>query len=237
MENLKGVIVIIITSVIVGISLFFFLNNDKQKNELKNNDINDYSDVSNVSVIDNKLGKDIKITQSYLMKYTINKTGIWYMSYGVISKINITDKSIIYTFKDGKNSINGNIAKTDNVYEKGSKVYFVGNINLSNGELNLSNISYDKIEYSTGINIGLKELVEHINIVRNTDFLVQGYMVTDGKEYKLFDSKKDYQKNNIAGNYFLLSMDKSFNYTGNANVTLRCNINGLFNLRNCSLEQ
>ena len=54
------------------------------------------------------------------MKYTINKTGIWYMSYGSISKIKVTDKSIEYTFTDGNNSIKGSIAKSNGIYEKGS---------------------------------------------------------------------------------------------------------------------
>ena len=78
------------------------------------------------------------------------------------------------------------------------------------------------VEYNTYI-------IEHVDNVRNTDFLVQGYMVTDNDEYKLFDSKSKYQSNSDAGSYFLLSMDESFNYTGNANVTLSCNIDNLLN--------
>ena len=235
MDKLKGIIVIFAAAIIVGIGLIFFLNSNDELEDVPID--NDYSDVSNVSVIDAKLGSDIKITQSYLMKYTINKTGVWYMSYGSISKIKVTDKSIEYTFTDGNNSIKGSIAKSNGIYEKGSKVYFVGTINLGDGSINLSTVSDEKINYSTPVEMELSEFIEHINNVRNTNFLIQGYMVTDEEEYKLFDSKSKYQSNSEAGNYFLLSMDKSFNYTGNANVTLRCNIDGTYKLRNCKLEQ
>lgn len=235
MDKLKGIIVIFVAAIIVGIGLVFFLNSNIDLEEVPTD--NDYSDVSNVPVIDGKLGSDIKITQSYLMKYTINKTGVWYMSYGTVSKIKVTDKSVEYTFSDGDNSIKGSIAKSDGVYEKGSKVYFVGTINLSNGSINLSTVSKEKPGYSTPLEMELSDFIEHVNEVRNTDFLVQGYMVTDNDEYKLFDSKSKYKSDSSAGNYFLLSMDKSFNYTGNANVTLRCNIDGTYKLRNCKLEQ
>ena len=235
MDKLKGIIVIFVAAIIVGIGLIFFFNSIDKKEDVPID--NDYSDVSNVSIIDGKLGSDIKITQSYLMKYTINKTGVWYISYGSISKIKVTDKSIEYTFSNGNKSIKGSIAKSDSVYEKGSNVYFVGTINLSDGSINLSTVSDEKIEYSTPVEMELSEFIEHVDNVRNTDFLVQGYMVTDNDEYKLFDSKSKYQSNSAAGSYFLLSMDKSFNYTGNANVTLRCNIDGTYKLRNCKLEQ
>ena len=236
MDKLKGLIVILVAAIIVGIGLIFFYKfEDNKKDEVPVD--NDYSDVSNVPVIDGKLGNDIKITQSYLKKYTVNKTGIWYMSYGKISNIKVTDKSIVYTFSDGNKNIKGSIAKSDGIYEKGNNVYFVGTINLSDGNINLSTVSMEEISYTSPVKMELKDLINHVDNVRNNDFLVQGYMVTDGDEYKLFDSKSDYQKNNKAGNYFSLSMDKSFNYTGNANVTLRCNIDGTYKLRNCSLEQ
>ena len=235
MDKIKGIIVIFVATIIVGIGLIFFL--DSNDNTEKVPIDKDYSDVSNVSVIDGKLGSDIKITQSYLKKYTINKTGVWYMSSGKISNIKVTDQSIIYTFTDGTNSIKGSIAKSDGVYEKGTYGYFVGTINLSNGDINLSTVRDEVIDYSSPINIELSDLISHVSDVRNTDFLVQGYMITDEEEYKLFDSKSAYKNDNKAGNYFSLSMDKSFNYTGNANVTLRCNIDGTYKLRNCSLEQ
>jgi len=238
MDKLKGFLVIVIL-LIIGLGIWFVgvCFSDKKIEEKNPIVDNDYSDVTNVPVIDKKLGNDVKITQSYLMKYTINKNGVWYMSKGKISNIKVTDKSIIYTFSDGNNTILGSIVKTDGIYEKGSEVYFVGTINLGNGIMNLSTISTDEINYSSPVKIELSDLIKHVNDVRDTDFLIQGYMVTDEKEYKLYDSKKAYQKNDKAGNYFLLSMDKSFNYTGNANVTLKCNINGTYNLRNCSLVQ
>lgn len=235
MDKLKGIIVIFVAAIIVGFGLLFFLNSDDNKKDVPV--IDDFSDVSNVSIIDAKLGNDVKITQSYLMKYTINKTGVWYMSYGTIKDIKVTDKSIEYIFSDGKKSIKGSIAKSDSIYEKGTNVYFVGTINLNNGNVNLSTVSVEKPEYTTPVEMDLSEFIEHIYSVLNTDFLVQGYMVTDNDEYKLFDSKSKYKDNSKAGSYFLLSMDKSFNYTGNANVTLRCNIAGTYKLNNCKLEQ
>ena len=235
MDKLKGIIVIFVATIIVGVGLIFFLNSTDKEDDVPA-DI-DYSDVSNVSIIDSKLGDDVKITQSYLMKYTINKTGVWYMSYGKIKNVKVTDKSIEYTFSNGNNSIKGSIAKSDGIYEKGTNVYFVGTISLDNGHINLSTVSKEKPEYSTPVEMYLDELIEHIDNVMNTDFLVQGYMVTDNDEYKLFDSKSKYKDNSKAGSYFLLSMDKSFNYTGNANVTLRCNIAGTYKLSNCKLEQ
>ena len=238
MDKLKGFLVIVIL-LIVGLGIWFVSVCFSDKKTEENNPIvdNDYSDVTNVPVIDKKLGNDVKITQSYLMKYTINKTGIWYMSYGKISNVKVTKNSIIYTFSDGRNSIDGSISKSDGIYEKGNNVYFVGTINLSDGIINLSTVSMEEINYSSPVNIEISELIKHVNDIRDTDFLIQGYLVTDNNEYKLFDSKDDYKDDSSAGNYFLLSMNKDFNYTGNAFVTLRCNIDGTYKLRNCSLEE
>lgn len=238
MDKLKGFLVIVIL-LIIGFGIWFvnvWLTDKKMEEENPIVD-NDYSDVTNVPVIDKKLGSDIKITQSYLMKYTVNKTGIWYKSYGKISNVKVTKNSIIYTFSDGSNSIDGSIAKSDAIYEKGSNVYFVGTINLSEGNINLSTVSMEEIDYTSPVNMEISDLIKHVNNIRNTDFLIQGYLVTDNDEYKLFDSKDDYKDDASAGNYFLLSMDKDFNYTGNAFVTLRCNVNGTYKLRNCSLEE
>ena len=153
MEKFKCFLVILIL-LVVGFGIwFFFIKEDKDVTIDDSNPDYDMSDVTNVPVIDRKLGNDIEITQSYLMTYTVHKAGIWYMSEGYVSNVKVSNQSIIYT-----------ISNEDN-------------------------------------------------------------------------SKSDYLDNSVAGNYFLLSMDESFNYTGNANVTLKCNINGTYNLRNCSLVQ
>jgi hypothetical protein len=239
MEKFKGFLVILIL-LVVGFGIwFFFIKEDKDVSEFDSNPDYDMSDVTNVPVIDRKLGNDIEITQSYLMTYTVHKAGIWYMSEGYVSNVKVSNQSIIYTIsnEDNSKSVMGTIVNDGTKYNKGDKVYFVGTINLSNGMLNLSTISNDVIDYSSPVERELNEFIDHIDNVRNTNFIIDGYMVTDNDEYKLFDSKSDYLDNSEAGNYFLLSMDESFNYTGNANVTLKCNINGTYNLRNCSLVQ
>ena len=239
MEKFKVTLVIVIASILMIIGLVFFNHISKQYAEDKNKVKDDYSDVTNVPIIDAKLGSDIEITQPYLMKYTINKIGIWYLSEGYVSKVKSTDKSTIYTItsKDKKYKVEGSIGKDNDVYKKGDYVYFVGAINLSSGSLNMSMISNEKISLSTPEQVKIEDLAQHIEEIRTTEFIVQGYMVTDNEEYKLFESKTEYKKDAQAGNYFLLEMDKSFNYTGNAFVKLRCNINGTYNLNNCMLEE
>lgn len=241
MEKFKVALVIIIAAVLMIVGLIFFNNisaqyaEDKNKNTVKD----DYSDVTNVPVIDAKLGSDIEITQSYLMKYTINKIGVWYLSEGYVSKVKDTDKSTIYTIttKDKKYKIQGSIGKDNQVYKKGDYVYFVGTINLSSGTLNMSMISNEDITLSSPERMELDKLVKHIDEVRTTEFIVQGYFVTEGEIFKLFEDKTAYKENGQTSNYFLLEMDESFNYTGNAFVKLRCNINGTYSLNNCNLEE
>lgn len=239
MGKFKEFIVIIIL-IIIGFGMwFFFIKDDKNKSNYENETSYDMSDVSNVPVVDKKLGNDIEITQSYLMNYTIHKAGMWYMSEGYVTNIKINNESIIYSISnyDNSNSIKCSIVDDGTRYKIGDKVYFVGTINLSNGMLNLSTISNEGIDYSSPVEKELGELIDHINNIRNTNFIIDGYIVTDDKEYKLFDNKNDYLVDDSAGTYFLLSMDESFNYTGNANVTLSCNIDGTYNLRNCKLVE
>ena len=60
-------------------------------------------------------------------------------------------------------------------------------------------------------------------------------MVTDGPEYKLYDSKENYKQDEEQGNFFLINWAKSFNYTGNSQVLLRCFIGDRYKLIGCEL--
>ena len=98
-------------------------------------------------------------------------------------------------------------------------------------------ISTDEINYSSAINLNLNELINNINLVRNSYFVINGYMVTDGDKYKLYDSKESYIDNPDVGNYFNLNWKDNFGYTGNSDVTIRCNILDTFKLHNCELTK
>ena len=66
-------------------------------------------------------------------------------------------------------------------------------------------------------------------------FVIDGYMITDKDRYKLFESKTDYEEDSSVGTYFTIGWKDKFEFTGNANVTLECKINGTYKLKDCVL--
>lgn len=238
MSKLRILISVILVSlfVVCGILYFNYINKEV-KEETSYSD--DYSDVTNVPIIDAKLGEDIKITQSYLKKYVLKKSSLWYMSNGIISSINTNDDGTIYkiTNKDKNVSLNAFIGKSNNDLKKGDKVNFVGTINLSDGYINLSKISKNEINYSSPTIIELDELVNHIDAIKSNYFIVNGYMVTEGTIYKLYDNKEDYKEEEVQSIPFEIEWASTFNYTGNANVTLKCLIGSTYKLKDCTLEK
>lgn len=211
---------------------------DKQNNEKdKQTNVIDVSDVNNIDSIESKLGNPIKITQNYLLTYTTNKSGTWYMSSAYVKKITINDNNAMIEFTDEnkKFTLVGNINKDKLNIEKGDFVNFVGSIDLSTGYFKLSKVSKDTINYKSVTTMDFIDLINNIQDVLSNEFIINGYMVTDGDKYKLYDSKSDYKKDGSVGTYFTIIWDNDFNYTGNANITISCNIGGTFKLKNCSM--
>lgn len=215
---------------------FVFKKDDDKLLTKINNYSEDIGDYNNVSSIDAKLGdEDIKVTQSYLLNYTIKKGGTWYLSNGVVGSIKKISNECIINVSNEEQSLNLTIDSSKCSVKRNDKVNFVGTIDIETGNLLLSRISTDEINYSSAINLNLNELINNINLVRNSFFVINGYMVTDGDKYKLYDSKESYIDNPDVGNYFNLNWKDNFGYTGNSDVTVRCNILDTFKLHNCEL--
>ena len=70
--------------------------------------------------------------------------------------------------------------------------------------------------------------------INKTYFLIYGYLVTDGDKYKLYDSKDAYNKNPEAGEYFLISWNGEFPYTGNQDVNIRCRLEDTYKIKECT---
>jgi hypothetical protein len=199
----------------------------------------DLNDVNNVDVVESRLDYKMKITQGYLLTYTTNKSGIWYMSSAVIDKIKIdgTEAFILLINEDKTYSLVAEIPSNKVNVKKGDTINFVGTIDLETGNIELAKISLDEINYKDVEKMEFTELVDNINKVMDNIFVIHGYMITDGTKYKLFDSKSSYEKDSSVGNYFNIKWDGKFNYTGNANVTIECKLNGTYKLKDCTLVE
>ena len=242
MEKFKLLIFCVVALIVMIVMVFVFNTIVKEDQDILSkvekitSDIGDYN---NVSTIDAKLGtEDIKVTQSYLLNYTIKKGGTWYMSSGVIKSIKKNnDVCLIIVNSENDSNLTLSIDKEKCSVNKNDIVNFVGTIDIETGNLLLSKISLDSINYSSATTLSLDELINNINLVRSSYFVINGYMVTDNEEYKLYDSKDAYSNDSSVGNYFLLDWNGEFGYTGNSDVTVRCNILDTFKLHNCELVE
>ena len=223
---------------IAGWFYFVIYLGDKEVEE-KTNQGFDLSDVNNVDAVESRLDYKMKISQGYLLTYTTNKSGIWYMSSAIVSKIKLdgTDAFITLTNDDKTHKLIAEISSDKVNVKKGDSINFVGTIDLETGKIELAKISKDTINYKNVKKMEFTKLVDNIKKVKDNIFVISGYMITDGDRYKLFESKTSYKENNNVGEYFTISWDKEFNYTGNANVTLECKLNGTYKLKECSLVE
>lgn len=223
---------------IAGWFYFVIYLGDKEVEE-KTNQGFDLSDVNNVDAVESRLDYKMKISQGYLLTYTTNKSGIWYMSSAIVSKIKLdgTDAFITLTNDDKTHKLIAEISSDKVNVKKGYSINFVGTIDLETGNIELAKISKDTINYKNVKKMEFTKLVDNIKKVKDNIFVISGYMITDGDRYKLFESKTSYKENNNVGEYFTISWDKEFNYTGNANVTLECKLNGTYKLKECSLVE
>lgn len=211
----------------------------KAKKETNTDTTNiDVSDASNIKSVEAKLGSDMKITQGYLLKYTSNKSGIWYMCTGYVKNITKKNKEATITLSDSKDSslkIKATISTEKCDVNKGDVVNIVGTINFLDSSLELTKISKEDIEYKDVTNIALDELITNIDLIKSNYFIVSGYMVTDGDKYKLFDTKEDYKLDSSVGTYFTLSWKDKFDYTGNQAVSVKCKLEDTYKLNECEL--
>ena len=227
---------IILIVMLAGVLVWNKIINKDKKEEVETVDV---SDVNNVKIVDSKLSnEDYRITQSYLMTYTVHKAGTWYYSKGYVSKIKYNEDDAIITISESKNSkdvITGIISKDKCNVKVGDTIYFVGTVSIKNNNINLTKIDTKEINYNSVTNIEFMDLKTNLNYLKNTYFVISGYMITDGEKYKLFDSKDAYGKSSEPGTYFLINWDGTFDYTGNQDVKIRCQLADTYKLKECSL--
>ncbi len=212
---------------------------DEQQNDDSNNQEIDFTYVNNIPDVENNMNYKMKISQSYLLTYTTNKAGVWYMSNAVVDKVKIdgTDAFITLTNEDKTHRLVTEIESNRVNVKRGDKVHFVGTVDLETGNIELAKISLNEIKYNDVEKMEFTELVDNIKKVKDNIFVIHGYMITDGTKYKLFDSKSSYEKDSSVGNYFNIKWDGKFNYTGNANVTIECKLDGTYKLKDCTLVE
>jgi len=231
------IFIILIILMILGVLLWNRIidKQNKKLEEEKTKEVIDVSDVNNVNSVEKGLGEDIKITQKYLLNYVKYKSGTWYLSQGIIKSIKDDGINSIIKITDNENTIVTSISKDKVNVSKGDKVYFVGTIDLKDDSMDLAKISKEDINYNSAIKIEFNDLYNNIKQVKSNYFIVSGYLVTDNDKYKLYTSKSLY-KEDSSSNYFLIEWDGKFNYTGNQDVTIRCQISDTYKLGNCTLE-
>ena len=145
----------------------------------------DLSDVDNVAAVESRLDYKMKISQGYLLTYTTNKSGIWYMSSAKVKNIKIKDSDAYITLSDNNKTLKAWIEADKVNIKKDDIINFVGTVELSDGSLKLSKISVDSINYKNVTEIIFSDLVDNINLVLDNKFVIDGYMITDGSKYKL----------------------------------------------------
>ena len=239
----KKIRVYVFSFIIILVMLLAVLvwNKIINKDNKKDNEVVDVSDVDNTKYVDAKLGgDDVKITQSYLKNYTIHKQGYWYSSKGYVKKIKYEDNEAIITLSADKNSnetITATINKDKCDVKVGNEVYFVGTVIIRFNSIMLSRIGLEEIDYKSAVKIEFNDLKTNLDNINKTYFLVYGYLVTDGDKYKLYDSKDAYGKNSSAGEYFLVEWDGEFPYTGNQDVNIRCRLADTYKLKECTYNK
>ena len=229
-------IILVVALCIAGFFIVYFKDNDSI-NETEGTTDFDLTDVNNIEAVESRLEYKMKITQGYLLTYTTNKGGVWYMSNALVSKIK-NDDGISYITLSNQDKTHTLIAEIDSskvTIKKGDSINFVGTIDLETGHIELAKLSKEAIKYNDVTEIEFSKLVDNIKTVKDNIFVINGYMVTDGSKYKLYDTKSAYQDNKNAGNSFTISWKDKFDYTGNANVTLECKLNGTYKLKDCTL--
>lgn len=238
--NKYKVYIIFTILVIIMISGVVFWNNiidKKDNNEVK--DTIDVSDANNVPYVDAKLGSDVRITQGYLLNYVTKKSSIWYMSTGYVKKITKKDKEATINLSETKDSetyIQGTIEIDKCNIKTGDLVNFVGTIDIESGTINLSKISKETINYQNMEEIDFNSLEDNLNLIKSTYFIISGYMVTDDKEYKLYDTKEAWQNDNSDLNYFTIEWKETFNYTGNQDIKIKCLLSNTHKLKECEMQ-
>lgn len=235
MNNVKIFVGCLVAVALMLGGVLFFNKISKKEDNKQTTTPNEVLEYNNVEEIDGKLGDDIRISQSYLANYIIKKGAVWYSSEGQITNISSKGNTSYVTVNKDGSSITCLIDSDKFAYKKGDYVKFVGTMDLETGNLNLAKISDEEINYTSAKKMELKDLVNDIAKVKNNYFTVSGFLVTDGKTYKLYDSKASYENNMKAGNYFIINFKGEFNYTGNQKVLLKCNINSSYSLKNCEL--
>ena len=167
----------------------------------------------------------------------LKKSNVWYESSAIVDKITMKGSTNIIVFREKDKSIKAYISNMNLNFKVGDKVFFIGTINIKDHSLELSQISLTEINYDSSVKIEFNDLINNIELLYKTHFIVNGYLVTtEDNKLKLFNSKNSYNKNNEAGNYFLVSFKDKFNYTGKAKVTLDCLIEDTYKLKECVLK-
>ena len=207
---------------------------EKRKKDEKAVETLDSVESSNVSIVDAKLGKDFRITQDYLIKYTRKKSSIWYLSSAKIKSIKENEDNLLLILYDNNDELIAYINKERADVHVDDFVYFVGTIDLRDGSVILAKISTEQINYSNSIGLSFNDLVTNILLLRATHFHVSGYLVKEENIYKLFDSRNSYNEDNSVGTYFTVEFNEEIDLN-NQDVVVDCFVKDTYKLGECSL--
>lgn len=240
MQNKRVPIFIICFLLFCFMNIFIFNKiADKQYGEKKLESIQkeEVSDYNNVSIVDAKLGNPYSITTGYLKTYATKKSGIWYQSKALVQSVSVKNNITTIILRQENSQEQKLVA---NYYEKsdikkGDFVSFVGTIKFEDSSLHLSKISKDEITYQDVTILPFEDLYENITLLAKQEFVINGFLVTEGNRYLLYDSKEEYQNRNT-GNYFILHFETDFSYTGNQSVKVSCLLENSYTLKNCNLK-
>ena len=235
-KNNKAVIIAIVCLILMLFSVVLWNKIISKQREIEESMQIDVSDANNVPSVEAKLGSDMRITQSYLLNYTINKSSIWYKSEAVVKNKMVRDDVAILTLSENLNSekiLTATISNSKCDVKVSDSVQFVGTIDLHTGAVELSKISKEDIDYKNVTLLNINELIDNITLVKNNYFIVSGYLVRDNDNYRLFDSNDDYIAK--SDNYFLIHwIDETFSID-DGQVKIKCKIEDTKKLEVCEI--
>ena len=169
-----------------------------------------------------KNNKDNIYTVNRLKKEIEKEEAIWYYSeaFGNGNHLSNQDKTL---------SI-----KTDKYYSDNKKIYFISTIDIADQSLKIVKESDQPFKYNSTKNINFEDLVNTINNIYDKEFIIDGFLVINKDDIKIFQDKNSY-KNMIKNSYFNVLFWNDYNYTGVEKLKIKCHIKSTYQLDKCLL--
>ena len=235
-HNVELLFVFLVIFMLFGVLFWNYVSKEqaeKKRQQEKATETLNSVEANNVSIIDEKLGSNIRITQDYLISYTSKKSSIWYSSNAKVKNIKSVDDNSVLILSNDKYELITNISTERLNVQVNDEVYFVGTINFIDGSIDLSKISTEEINYSSATKLEFSDLVTRIGKLKETHFQVSGYLENSNGKDKLFDSRDKAKKDANVGTYFTISWKDDEEHPTNQDVLLDCVIKDTYNLGEC----